>query len=70
MGIKGQTAESSVAAGKAIESGVHFTDGSLAGSAVALQTGVAEGLQITGVVNVDIFPRVGRQETSADAGFL
>ena len=52
------------------ESGVHFADGGLAGSAVALQSGVALRLQILAEVIVDVLPRVGRQEARADAGFL
>lgn len=36
---------------RAAESGIHFTDGSLAGSAATLQSGVALGFQITVAVN-------------------
>ena len=48
--------------------GIHFTDGGLAGGAVALQPGVAEGLQIGRVVIVDIFPGIGRKDAMADGG--
>ena len=62
--------KSSAAVVLTAESGVHVTDGGLAGGAVALQPGVAEGLQIGGVVIVDIFPWIGRKDAMADAGFF
>ena len=61
--------KSSAAVVLTAESGVHVTDGSLAGGSVALQSGVTEGLQKEVVVNVDVFPGIGRKKVTANTGF-